>query len=526
MDLQLLIAVNIMVISGLAIVLGLLQRAKHQGWLIAVHAAILAAGALALALGWSQPGTIVAGLFIPLIIVPGTFTWLATRRSNMGENQAAAHYSRWAAVFHPSPNARLTAKLAQAQAHDDPDQRAAALRSLTEGMPPTQKAVSEALASRAEGRWGDVLGIIRSDATAGELLRGLEIRALGELGRVDEMVGVYTDNKTRLQGTDLRNSQLFVFAFCGRDRAVELLLDTKRPVFDAPTVAYWKTIAAFYSGNNRDRARAALENLAAADERPLTRAAAARHLSQAPVTERGVLSAASQAEIDALETRLVRDAPLRDMRLRRCPVTLALLIANSAMFALEASRGDAEDLQTLFDLGALWPPAVLQLGQWWRLATALFLHFGWAHFMINMLSLMALGRFVETAFGSLRMLVIYVIAGLGSMASVLGLMHTGMIEPSILVGASGAIMGLFGAIVARQLRNWMNSRDVLDRRGLIALSVIMAVQVAADFSIPNVSFAGHASGFAFGFIMALGLGSLMPKAGVIKTMKRSDRLVD
>ena len=508
MDLQLLIAVNVMVMSGLAIVLALIQRTKHQVWLMAAHTAVLAAGALAL--GWPQPGTIAAALFVPLIIVPGTFTWLATRRSNMGQNQAAARYSRWAAFFHPSPNARLTAKLAQAQAEDDPDQRAAALRALTGAMPPTQKAVSEALACRAENKWDDVLAILRADARAGELLRGLEIRALGELGRADDMVRDYADNKTRLQGTDLRDSQLFVLAFSGRETAVNLLLDTRRAVFDAPTVAYWKTIAAFYSGSNRDSARRALENLAVTAMRPLTRAAAARHLSQAQVFAPLVLSAASQAEIDALETRLVRDAPLRDMRLRRCPVTLLLLAANSAMFALEASRGGAEDLQTLFDLGALWPPAVLQLGQWWRLATALFLHFGWAHFAINMLSLVALGRFVETAFGWLRMLVIYVIAGLGSMASVLGLMHAGLIEISILLGASGAIMGLFGALGAWQLRSWMHSRDVLDRRGLIALSVIMAVQVAADFSIPNVSFAGHASGFVLGFIFALGLGSLLP----------------
>ncbi len=184
-------------------------------------------------------------------------------------------------------------------------------------------------------------------------------------------------------------------------------------------------------------------------------------------------------------------------------VIAALIALNAAMFAAEGTMGGVEDAETLVNLGALWPPYVNENGEWWRLVTALFLHYGWAHFSMNMASLAILGRLVESAFGSRGMALIYALGGIGSMATVYAAMALKWSAADFVVGASGAIMALFGAWAARLILRWQRSRDVLDRQPALLMGVVMAVQVGVDLSVPQISFTGHLSGFIIGFLVAL-----------------------
>jgi rhomboid protease GluP len=86
-------------------------------------------------------------------------------------------------------------------------------------------------------------------------------------------------------------------------------------------------------------------------------------------------------------------------------------------------------------------------GEWWRLFTSLFIHFGIAHLLLNMFALTAFGPLVERLFGSVNFLFVYLLAGIaGSLASIAW-------NPGInSAGASGAIFGILGALMAVQLR--------------------------------------------------------------------------
>ena len=194
-------------------------------------------------------------------------------------------------------------------------------------------------------------------------------------------------------------------------------------------------------------------------------------------------------------------------RLRDSTVTLAIIAANAVMFGVEMWRDGTENLGILYQLGAMWPPAVLEKGEWWRLGSAAFLHLGWVHIAVNMLSLLAIGSAVEHRLGRWRMLFVFLLGGIGSSAWVLALMHAQVLDEGVLIGASGAIMALFGAMVAQALQTWRASRDVLDRRSVIALSAVLAVQVITDLIIPQVSLAAHLSGFTIGFLVTLLLGA-------------------
>lgn len=99
------------------------------------------------------------------------------------------------------------------------------------------------------------------------------------------------------------------------------------------------------------------------------------------------------------------------------------------------------DGRTLFDFGAKLREAIL-LGQWWRLITAGFLHGGMFHIFMNSWVLYDLGTTVEQFYGTSRMLVIYFVS------TVTGFLASMYWNPGLSVGASAALFGLIGAMIA------------------------------------------------------------------------------
>ena len=109
-------------------------------------------------------------------------------------------------------------------------------------------------------------------------------------------------------------------------------------------------------------------------------------------------------------------------------VVMGLVALNIAAFGLELWLGGSESPRILYRLGAMWPPAIMPHGQWWRLVTASFLHFGPVHLAFNMLTLVVVGLWVEAAIGHWRTLVVYLLAGIGSSAAVLLMVRHGWLD--------------------------------------------------------------------------------------------------
>src|ERR1041384_6974233 len=127
-------------------------------------------------------------------------------------------------------------------------------------------------------------------------------------------------------------------------------------------------------------------------------------------------------------------------------VVYAIVAVNVAMFAVQLAMG--MDLmsprpQDMVELGASYPPLTLH-GDWWRLGSSMFLHFGIIPLALNMLCLIQVQP-VEAAFGRLGFLVIYLVAGLGGgVASLLA--NSGNV---VIAGASGCVFGAYGAFGAK-----------------------------------------------------------------------------
>jgi membrane associated rhomboid family serine protease len=138
------------------------------------------------------------------------------------------------------------------------------------------------------------------------------------------------------------------------------------------------------------------------------------------------------------------------------------------------------------DLGAVFPG--IYDGAYYRIFTAMFIHYGLLHLAVNMWALWMLGRSLEAVLGPLRFAALYVIAGVG------GNVASFLISPnSLAAGASTAIFGLFAAyfVVARKLGR--------DTGGIIALLV---VNLVLTFTISSISWQGHLGGLVTGGLIA------------------------
>ena len=190
------------------------------------------------------------------------------------------------------------------------------------------------------------------------------------------------------------------------------------------------------------------------------------------------------------------------------PVTSALLVANIMMLGvslvLTMQAGEAGGMHTLFGmsgeasyrLGASLPYGVFVQHQWWRLVTAMFLHGGLIHIGFNMMSLLQLGPALEELYGSARYLFLYVVTGaFGFLVSA----YMGHFS----LGASGAILGLVGAMLAVTTKRGGAFMRDLQSRLITSVVILFIIGQWGGFGIDNTAHvAGFAAGFVFGKIYA------------------------
>lgn len=505
MDLQLFLVINVVAVAALIALQAIALRPPGYGGWLAVNLLVVAVAGGALAFGLDAAGFIALAVFLPLVLAPALLSGLAQRRSNMGRYADAARLSRLAAVFHPTRGTRFNAALSAALARSEVTGDVAPLTELMRRSAPDQRATVETLIARSRGRWDEVLAILAHAGEARRDLRSLEVRALGETGRIEEMLRVFEAAKTSLVGHNLVYAELFVLAFTGRRQAVERLLSGQLASLESEVKTYWRAIAAAHEPGAREEGLAALRHLAAASPRPTTRRIAEHHLARSLDSPPAPLSPGGRAIVAAAERHVSEAARITGVRLQHSRATLLLLAINLAAFGGEVAAGGSENMEVLVDFGALWPPLVVEAGEWWRLVAPSFLHYGALHLVANMLMLLVLGRLVEATWGAGPLILAYLVGGVGSTAAVLALMWGGYVDPGILVGASGAIFALFGMIVARAILDWRRWRDVLDRSRLLSLATIMALQFVIDVAVPHISFTAHLAGFGVGLLLGLAI---------------------
>lgn len=190
---------------------------------------------------------------------------------------------------------------------------------------------------------------------------------------------------------------------------------------------------------------------------------------------------------------LMRSSP------KHAPVMLAFLATNIGVFLLMLAFGAGwwhtpNGVQLAW--GANFGPAT-QDGQWWRLFTALFIHFGVIHLILNMWALWDIGRLVERLYGRWRFAVLFL--GSGVAGNLVSLVTQG--NQAVSGGASGAVFSLYGALL---LFLWRERRQVNAGEfrwlfgGALAFSLVLLV---LGQIVPGIDNAAHAGGLAAGLLL-------------------------
>lgn len=188
------------------------------------------------------------------------------------------------------------------------------------------------------------------------------------------------------------------------------------------------------------------------------------------------------------------------------PATTMILIVNFLMFAVslvssvQAGAGlsftGGIDGRILFRLGAEFPAAIFDGHQWFRLVTAMFLHGSILHIGFNMWVLWDVGPVIEEVYGSARYLFIYTLTGIAGF--VLSAYHG-----SFSVGASGAILGLVGVMLAITMKRGGAAMQAQRNRLIFWIVIIFAQGLLPGLNVDNwAHFGGLAAGFALGRIFA------------------------
>ncbi|WP_020184402.1 rhomboid family intramembrane serine protease [Methylopila sp. 73B] len=473
------------------------------GWAVKATLALLGVGA-AVALGSETALYGVSAGWALLLVVPALAAQGQARELAGLRFERARVYAEIVRLLHPIDGWRgapdLMRALARAQAGDVSVVPELRRRLAADDLPAGARPYVWGEIARLTGDWDGLLALRgpTHPATA-----GLRLRALGETGR---LVGL-ADEHARLEEPD-PFADLMLFAFSGRKRGVAALIGGAPFAALSPSAKdFWRATAAIVADPGDAAARALVQASAAGPQRD---ALVARRLG-GRLGARAALDPETSAAIDRLEHDVVTAMAATAPAVRRRPIVTAMLIAaNVAAFGAEivvGGWGGPTDLDTLYQLGALWPPSVLEDGEWWRLGSAMFLHFGALHLALNMLALALFGRRVELRVGPWRMAALYALAGLGSMAGVLALGAFRGAEPDLLVGASGAIFGVVGAFGALLVTDVREGRRGARRR-LIELGAIVALQIAFDALTPEISMSAHAFGFVLGLVAGLALSGV------------------
>lgn len=183
-------------------------------------------------------------------------------------------------------------------------------------------------------------------------------------------------------------------------------------------------------------------------------------------------------------------------------VTKTLIAISVGIYLLQLAGGASVNANSgwIFEHGALYGPLVAQ-GDWYRLLSAAFLHYGPIHLGMNMLALWWIGRPLEDWLGPVRYILLYLVSGLAGSAGALIANPT-----AVTVGASGAIFGILGAAI------------VLERQQTYVLGgsaiTLLVVNLAFTFAVPGISIGGHLGGLAGGALAILALSRLGKRSAV------------
>lgn len=178
--------------------------------------------------------------------------------------------------------------------------------------------------------------------------------------------------------------------------------------------------------------------------------------------------------------------------------TIIIVAVNVVIFFALSFLGMTESSEFMLKHGAMYVPYIVDSGEYYRILTSVFLHFGFEHLMNNMIMLFFIGRSLEAEIGKVKFIIIYFVSGIGG--NLLSMWQDIRIENyAVSVGASGAVFGLIGAVLYIAVRNRGQVGDI-SGRGLMFMA---ALSLYYGFTSSGVDNFAHVGGLLSGLAAAI-----------------------
>lgn len=175
-----------------------------------------------------------------------------------------------------------------------------------------------------------------------------------------------------------------------------------------------------------------------------------------------------------------------------------LIAVNVAYFLYLEIAGSSNDLNFMVQKGAMFEPLILEGGQYYRLFTSMFMHFGIDHILNNMLVLFVIGDNLERALGHIKYLIFYLVCGVG--ANIISLaVNIQSFQYVVSAGASGAIFGVIGGLLYAVVRNKGQLEDLSTRQ----LVLVILFSLYHGFTSAGVDNAAHIGGLLIGIVLGI-----------------------
>jgi membrane associated rhomboid family serine protease len=498
----------IAIASPLIVLVQLRAPGRKRGWRMISAAVLLmtiAAWLLLPALAGYLGGCFwLAFLFLPAIGLRRVADLVAQQRYS-----EARRVMNLARVLHPTDDVREQARLVHALELAQRGGIESAIAHFSAMRSDATSAGRQATAQifRLRGDWNGLLAWCR--ALPPEIFRQdhallpLYFRALGETNALDDLVSQFSARAQVLEqspqaSATLNFSLVMVFAFCGRTNGLVRLFSRELSKWPDDTKEFWIGTSELAAGKS-SAARERFEQLLAASHDAVIRRESAERLTRVSGNFRPALAPWNEKVIERFQRRSsIPHSSFMSQTMRVTPVVLILVALNAAMFLIESVLGGSTNELTLHWLGALEPATVIFRGEYWRLFTALFLHYGALHLFVNLYALYVLGPPLESSIGAIRFAACYLISGIGSGLGVVLLRFFAVTSSDQLVGASGSVMGVVGAWAGLLLRHRHLPTSGHRLRNIL---IIVLMQTAFDLWAPQVSMTAHLSGLVTGLIV-------------------------
>ncbi|HEX4632106.1 MAG TPA: rhomboid family intramembrane serine protease [Chthoniobacterales bacterium] len=511
-------------ISPLVMLAQTLRRGGlYRSWRLASFAVLLVTG-VAWLMNRDTAGFVGGGAWLALLLLPSVGLRKVSELANHQRYAAARRLSRPLRLVHPSASLRLQEELFRGLELAQTGDFSAALSILAPLRNNQTNVGRQAIAQsfRLRGEWSELVGWIRSEVPAAIrridfALMPIYLRALGECGMRDELVLEFgsmlaATSPSHQPAWSYHANMRTVLAFCGR-----LARTDHVPLSGLP-----HDVCEFWLGTDELAAgeispgRLRLEKLRSATADQLVLSEIAQRLDTAELIVKTPLSGPGFALLDWIE-QSERPPPSAFGSGTQITSAVAIFIAlNLIMFLAEMKLGGSTNPLTLHRLGAMEPWAIRYGGQYWRMLTSLFLHYGPLHLLFNLYALFVIGPGLERIIGSIRFAFYYLLAGIGSSIGVFLLRLSDLSRPEQLVGASGCVMGIVGVWAGYLVRH---RHEPFAGRRLKNIVLIVAIQTAFDLSTPQISMTAHLSGLLTGVVLGLLPGS----RSTIRSMSRMVR---